>query len=87
MVISMRIFTSEIELKSETTYSTGNDVTISCVFSFTKGGIGPTSVEWSQIENLKMSDEYLPDLGKKKMRCNSISHSYFHSSFRISSEL
>ena len=40
-------------------------MTISCVFDFTKGGTGPTSVEWSQIASLTMAQDYLVDLGKE----------------------
>ena len=54
----------EITDQSETTYTTGDNVVLSCVFDFTKGGTGPTSVTWSGIDSLTVTDEYTIDLGK-----------------------
>jgi hypothetical protein len=48
----------EIKTKSETTYTTGENVVLSCVFDFTKGGTGPTTVKWTGIDTLTKDDEY-----------------------------
>ncbi|KAL5251233.1 hypothetical protein ACHWQZ_G016815 [Mnemiopsis leidyi] len=61
--ISTAVHFREIKTFTPTTYTTGEDVTISCVLDFTKGGTGPTSVEWTQIGGLAMSDDYNLDLG------------------------
>ena len=65
---------SEIEEKSTTTYTTGEDVVLSCVFDFTKGGTGPTTVKWSDLNDLTENDEYTVDLGED---CKSIDQYVF----------
>ena len=65
MLTSLTMPIPEIETQSSTTYSTGQDVMLSCVFDFTKGGTGPTSVEWTQIDGLTMATDYLVDLGNE----------------------
>ena len=49
---------------SETTYTIGEEVVLSCVLDFGSTGTGPTSVTWlGQVDSLTVTDHYVIDAG------------------------
>ena len=48
---------------SETTYTIGEEVVLSCVLDYGSTGTGPTSVTWAGVDSLTVTDQYVIDAG------------------------